>query len=575
MKTLDFPAGHSMDTDWFAVDKNGNIAVFESGGEGPVPIEIDAGNISWHELFENYTTPLTPYLKQLFLDEKVIENILKKCSTFFMEKVVANESYIGDACILLLNEGQRWEDLKFEEKFEKDFEFVLQLSPIIPLFLVSDCCNMFYEVREELINAINNKIIIKGCIFDPFTEDNNNILGMRDFGLYFFDNEPEGCYVIEPYRKIFTPQIPLKANQFAPGLEDEIPHFVEIEFDEKKFIQPMEYFSCNHQNSYINNEEGYEYAMVISSEKKLIDCLLPVSDTDKIYNQNRLSQCNKCYPEKDFWSSGLNHHKIKAYNDYPPIVFIGDYFYFHQKKMDRPQLLFANINTILNLSKHDSVITYCIKCFDSYRDKKEDLNFSRLFEKFQKCHEHFTQEISALQPLLLIGIGAFVTELLKTKYEISGFTKYPCLCNITITEKQYPLLLINNADNEEEQLFLQNFISEKSIEKKNILTRPRNIPSPKPRVILTDYGIELEKELIWNNEFPVNVDQNIVMQSLNDNEPIMCDMCCKVFATQVCITCMYEENAYFCDNCAIKHAKKCTDFNPMPVMAPDCLDCFG
>jgi hypothetical protein len=33
----DFPAAHSMDTKWFAVDADGNIGIFRSGEGGAVP----------------------------------------------------------------------------------------------------------------------------------------------------------------------------------------------------------------------------------------------------------------------------------------------------------------------------------------------------------------------------------------------------------------------------------------------------------------------------------------------------------------------------------------------------------
>ena len=35
----DYPAAHSMDTDWFAVDKCGHVALFRSGEAGAVPVE--------------------------------------------------------------------------------------------------------------------------------------------------------------------------------------------------------------------------------------------------------------------------------------------------------------------------------------------------------------------------------------------------------------------------------------------------------------------------------------------------------------------------------------------------------
>ena len=34
---LDFPAAHSMDTAWFAVDDDGHVAVFDTGEAGAVP----------------------------------------------------------------------------------------------------------------------------------------------------------------------------------------------------------------------------------------------------------------------------------------------------------------------------------------------------------------------------------------------------------------------------------------------------------------------------------------------------------------------------------------------------------
>src|SRR5215475_6935056 len=37
----DFPAAHSMDATWFAVDRDGHIGVFDSGDPGAVPAEVN------------------------------------------------------------------------------------------------------------------------------------------------------------------------------------------------------------------------------------------------------------------------------------------------------------------------------------------------------------------------------------------------------------------------------------------------------------------------------------------------------------------------------------------------------
>jgi hypothetical protein len=36
---IDYPAAHSMDTGWFAVDRDGHVAYFESREVGAVPME--------------------------------------------------------------------------------------------------------------------------------------------------------------------------------------------------------------------------------------------------------------------------------------------------------------------------------------------------------------------------------------------------------------------------------------------------------------------------------------------------------------------------------------------------------
>jgi len=84
---------------------------------------------------------------------------------------------------------------------------------------------------------------------------------------------------------------------------------------------------------------------------------------------------------------------------------------------------------------------------------------------------------------LLIAIDDTVIKLLKTKYEISGFSEKPCLCSIAIENKQYPLLVVNNVKIDEEQALLTKYLFETSGEINVILAQPRNLPSPKPRVI--------------------------------------------------------------------------------------------
>lgn len=44
---LNYPAAHSMDTTWFAVDAEGSIAIFDTGEGGAVPEVLDPGGGGW------------------------------------------------------------------------------------------------------------------------------------------------------------------------------------------------------------------------------------------------------------------------------------------------------------------------------------------------------------------------------------------------------------------------------------------------------------------------------------------------------------------------------------------------
>ena len=51
----DYPAAHSMDTQWFSVDAEGHVALFDSGIDGPVPAGVQ--NNDWRVLTERLIRP--------------------------------------------------------------------------------------------------------------------------------------------------------------------------------------------------------------------------------------------------------------------------------------------------------------------------------------------------------------------------------------------------------------------------------------------------------------------------------------------------------------------------------------
>jgi hypothetical protein len=75
-----------------------------------------------------------------------------------------------------------------------------------------------------------------------------------------------------------------------------------------------------------------------------------------------------------------------------------------------------------------------------------------------------------------------------------------------------------------------------------------------------DFGSSTELEISVVSVFPYKADKSVVLLSRNEPLKIMCSICGKVPATQLCSVCMYDKDAEFCDKCAKIHAKECEDF---------------
>jgi len=81
-----------------------------------------------------------------------------------------------------------------------------------------------------------------------------------------------------------------------------------------------------------------------------------------------------------------------------------------------------------------------------------------------------------------------------------------------------------------------------------------------------DFGSSTMLTVTVMDEYPIKADKKIVLLSRNEPLEIMCSICGKVPATQICSVCIDDDNTYFCDKCAKKHAKDCEDFDDYAAM---------
>jgi hypothetical protein len=81
-----------------------------------------------------------------------------------------------------------------------------------------------------------------------------------------------------------------------------------------------------------------------------------------------------------------------------------------------------------------------------------------------------------------------------------------------------------------------------------------------------DFGSTTELLITTLAQYPFKADKSIVLLSRNEPPKIMCSDCGKEPATKICTVCMYEDNALFCEKCAKKHEKECSDFEDYAAM---------
>ena len=79
-----------------------------------------------------------------------------------------------------------------------------------------------------------------------------------------------------------------------------------------------------------------------------------------------------------------------------------------------------------------------------------------------------------------------------------------------------------------------------------------------------DFGSTTTLQLTVVEEFAITADAPLVLLSRNERPEMPCQVCGQQPATQLCSVC--EDENYFCDACAKKHAKKCPDFDDYAAM---------
>lgn len=219
----DFPAAHSMDTDWFAVDADGNVGIFWSNEGGAIP------KFSGEFFHATRVDDVEDFCKLLPRDEKGIVHLITEATSIIKHIILGTIPrfiYDDDSYEILMI-------ISSEEAIYK-----LKTSENLVLRFAGEPITIYVnQVSNEIINSMfSSGEILGGIEFDLFQHP-------HCLGLFFYDNYAQ---VPIPYEREGVPEKPLKVEDLPENVQQAFSksHFENIRFTETEIIQPIEHTPC-------------------------------------------------------------------------------------------------------------------------------------------------------------------------------------------------------------------------------------------------------------------------------------------------------------------------------------------
>jgi hypothetical protein len=242
--------GHSMDTEWFAVDKVGRVAMFDSGEPGAVPkvfLSAHFSQYSYGEFFDSLITAPSgqslldlrdffeagpgkvfgmlkdgePYSKPLAQRETSVDELRQAHRLLQRPSLFRRYKHLIDAVCWCRDEA----GLKALGKDAKR----LPVDGHTVAWVWSFPANRVFKLFE------------KGIILSILLEE--YYPAPQRFGLYVYDNNDYDC---GPYQRNALPANPIRVDDLPDSPRETCGHVVfrEVDFDQAEKIQPAEFFEC-------------------------------------------------------------------------------------------------------------------------------------------------------------------------------------------------------------------------------------------------------------------------------------------------------------------------------------------
>jgi hypothetical protein len=221
----DYPAAHSMDTCFFAVDRDGHVACFDTGEAGAVPVQALSG-------------PSDAVYRQLAA--------LPRVDVLYDPQ---GHSLPGDSVARNTHEG-----LHLRPPF---LMFLAILDPVreeiaagraVQVPASAGVSVVFRELNELLVKSLHDSGACLGCHWHFDREDEEEEYGVQDWttrGLFTYGHLTEN-WISGPYGRERQPSRPIHVDELPPNVRQAIKamRFDSLCFADTPHIQPVEHAAC-------------------------------------------------------------------------------------------------------------------------------------------------------------------------------------------------------------------------------------------------------------------------------------------------------------------------------------------
>jgi hypothetical protein len=216
----DYPAAHSMDTRWFAVDNDGNIGVFYSNEDGAVPRKIS------EDSYQGSLVECLPKNKAGFSQSLIEGHVAAQgAKQIYLRRMIACSHLISKFSVLLV--------LESESVLEELRPYIyLQFAGLETVVYVSECPSLKIKSLLESGKVLRGRTEIKASEWSDF-------VGIFQFG-------HDWCGIAAPYKRDVVPQNPLNLAYLPAQLKQQLSttRFESTDFNETSEIQPIEHTDC-------------------------------------------------------------------------------------------------------------------------------------------------------------------------------------------------------------------------------------------------------------------------------------------------------------------------------------------